>query len=357
MQQASTTTPRRHFLIPACTLCAVTVSGAAQAQSSVTVYGRLDAGVQYSTKTARSDGRLVEQSNGGIRPSVLAFKGTEDLGDGLGAFFNLENHLFADTGTTTGTFWRRQANVGLKSNWGTITLGRQYSPALLEMAGTEPRAYKEQFSGLLPFAFNQAPANNPINDFGLLLGNAVSYSGKFGPVSATGAVAFGEGTGRTYSAGASYTGPVVVSAAFQKINQRLGGDGDAPGTTFYGLGAALPLGAFSIKAQWQHITAKAGDVRLAKIDSFGVGADFAWNPVNTANLSFYYARDKDHDTDKTKTLVLSNDYALSKRTTLYVQLAIADGDRGATTRTTVIANGVFPGSTTSVFGAGVSHNF
>lgn len=94
-----------------------------------------------------------------------------------------------------------------------------------------------------------------------------------------------------------------------------------------------------------------------KVDSIGVGADFAWNPTNTLNVSFYLAKDKENDADKTKTLIVSNDYAISKRTTLYAQLAFADADAGATARTSVIANGVWPDAKTTVFGVGISHNF
>lgn len=214
------------------------LAGTAAAQSTVTIYGRVDLGVQYSTKTAASDSSLVEQSNGGIRPSILGFKGTEDLGGGLSAFFNLEHHLFADTGGTTGRFWRRQANVGLKGSFGSVMAGRMYSPALLELLPTEPRAFKEQFSGLYTYALNQNPAGNPVNDIGVFLGNAVAYTNAFGPVSVSAAVAAGEGTGKTYSAGASYKGPVVVSAAYQRIDTAV----DDDGTKMIGVGVGLPLG-------------------------------------------------------------------------------------------------------------------
>lgn len=343
-------------LIAAAALAAV--AGAANAQSSVTLYGRVDAGFQYSNKTAADDERLVELLNGGIRPSIWGLKGTEDLGGGLNAFFNLEAHFDSGTGVgaRTGQAFRRQANVGLKGDWGTVTLGRQYSPTLLETLATEPRAYKEQFSGLYTYALNQNPAGNPVNDIGIFIGNAVSYSNKFGPFSISGAVAAGEGTGKTYSAGASYTGPVIVTLGYQKIEVPTDED---DGTQFYSAGVGVPLGPFTIKGQWQHAEEDVLGARVAKVDVYGVGADFAWNAANTLNVSFYFGKDKDSpgENDETKTLIISNDYALSKRTTLYAQFAIADADVGATARTSVIANGVFPDEKTSVFGVGISHNF
>lgn len=334
-----------------------TLSHTAAAQSAVTIYGRIDLGVQYSTKTAASDDRLVEQSNGGIRPSILGFRGSEDLGGGMTAFFNLEHHLSADTGTgaVAGAygFWRRQSNVGVKAGWGTVTLGRMYSPALLELLPTEPRAFKENYSGLYPYALNQIPAGNTVNDLGIFLGNAVSYSNTFGPVSLGVAITAGERTGRTTSAGLSYKGPLTFSLAYQEIDGAVGSDG----TQMTGIGVAAPLGAFTVKAQWMRFDEDRGGARIAETDSLGIGADYAWSAANTANLSYYNVKNKKGNDDRTSTFVISNDYAMSKRTTLYVQAAFANPDDGATVRTTVIANGVQPGSTTAAYNVGISHNF
>lgn len=345
--------PNTSLIAGAVFACLTAAAGTASAQSSVTIYGRIDLGVQYSNKTAGSNSRLVEQSNGGIRPSVLGFKGTEDLGGGLKASFALEHHLSADTGQAFPRFWRRQANVSLSGGFGTVTLGRMYSPALLELLPTEPRAFKENFSGLYPYAFNQNSAGNSVQDLGIFLGNAVSYSNAFGPVSFGAAVAAGEGVGgRTYSAGLSYKGPLTFSLAYQKIGAVPNG-----GTRMTGAGVAAPLGSFTIKAQYLRFDEDAARVRIAETTSFGIGADFAWNPVNTFNISYYDVKNKRRANDETKTFVISNDYAMSKRTTLYVQAAFADPGNGATLRTTVIANGSRPGSNTSAYNVGISHNF
>ena len=92
-----------------------------------------------------------------------------------------------------------------------------------------------------------------------------------------------------------------------------------------------------------------------------MGVDFAWNPTNTLNATYYYGKDKIRRAgnleDKTSTLVLSNDYAISKRTTLYVQGAYADAKGAPSLRTGVIVNGAHPDAKTSMVGVGVSHNF
>jgi len=338
-------------------------AGAASAQSSVTIYGRVDIAAQYSTTTRNVNDNISEIASGGIGPSIWGLRGSEDLGNGLSAFFNLEAHFQADNGASIGPGagqlgsggFRRQANVGLKSEWGSVTLGRQYSPAILANLGTEPRGFKENLSGLYPYAFNQFPGGNTQNDLGIFIGNAVSYSNNFGPVYVGAAFGAGEGFGRTIALGANYTtGAFIISGSYQEI--------DAPtstsdGTVHYMIGGALPLGAFKLKANYQHSTEDILGAEVSKVDFWGIGADWAWNSRNTATIAYYDGKDDHNSGDKTKTLVLSNDYSLSKRTTLYVQYAYADADSAASARTGVILNGSFPDEKTSVFAVGISHNF
>src|SRR6185369_4744815 len=88
------------------------LSGAASAQSSVTIYGNVDAGLLMQNH--KGSGIASPQLyNGGISPSILGFRGSEDLGGGLKANFNLESHFAVDTGVFAAPFFRRQSNVGL----------------------------------------------------------------------------------------------------------------------------------------------------------------------------------------------------------------------------------------------------
>ncbi len=99
---------------------------AAHAQSSVVLYGSLDAGVGYVSNVAGSTKVLMIQGN--TQPDRWGLRGREDLGGGLAAIFQLENGFYTNTGAfaTANTLWNRAAYVGLASNrYGTITLGRQ----------------------------------------------------------------------------------------------------------------------------------------------------------------------------------------------------------------------------------------
>jgi len=104
-------------------------TSAAWAQSSVTLYGIVDAGVRYTTN-ANPGTSTKTMVPGGMSQSRLGVNVTEDMGGGLKALANLEHRFNSDTGaisSTTGDFWR-QAWVGLQSNdFGQIRLGRQYN--------------------------------------------------------------------------------------------------------------------------------------------------------------------------------------------------------------------------------------
>lgn len=102
----------------------------AQAQSSVSMYGILDAGVEYLTNVGASRNGLFRMpGNTSSIPSRLGFRGTEDLGNGLSAVFTMEMGIAPDTGALNqgGRTFGRQAYVGLAGPWGTFTLGRQHS--------------------------------------------------------------------------------------------------------------------------------------------------------------------------------------------------------------------------------------
>ena len=129
-------------------------SAAAMAQSSATLYGVADAGVGRIKSTdftsagvlgANLKGSSSPDNNGktqfisgslmNYRDSRLGVRGVEDLGGGLNVGFNFEAGLdLDDGGTTTGSnFWARQANMQIGGNWGTVKLGRMYTPTYVTM--------------------------------------------------------------------------------------------------------------------------------------------------------------------------------------------------------------------------------
>lgn len=362
-------------LVAAAVLAAT--AGAAQAQN-VTLFGRIDTGIQFLEKVNAAGDSRTEVNNGGILPSIWGLKGTEDLGGGLKAVFNLEADFSSDTGGERfGGALRqfgRQANVGVSGGFGTILLGRQYAPALLAELGVEPRGYKESYSGLLTYALNQNPTGNGIsgnNFLGIFTGNMVSYSGALGPVNVFAGYGLGENAsssdGETISAGANTTfGPVTVAGSYQKI--RGGATSGFAFTERYAVGAAVAFGIAKVKVHYaradEDLRVSAATIGLGKLktDNYGIGVDLALLPKSTTTLAYYYGESKDGPASLTtdsdsKTFVLSNDYALSKRTTLYAQLVYVDAGGANAIRNEVSAGVTARNEKSSIVGVGIKHDF
>ncbi len=334
------------------------VSGLAAAQSNVTMYGIVDVGVLTQNHAAAGAAK-TSVASGGIAPSIWGFRGTEDLGGGLKANFNLEGHVAADTGAAIGPLLRRQSNVGLSSaDFGTVTLGNQYSPAILAFAATDPRGLRENFSGLYPWAYNSGAltaGNNGNNDVGVFVQNAISYSNKMGPVGIAGAYSVSETKGAVYSLGMTYAGPLSFSAAYQSTNK--------PGTSdrlssIATVGVGYTMDALTAKLNYLHgVNKNAALVETSKVGVVGLGLDWRTAANNTVIAAVYFGKDKNNGADKTNTLILSDEYALSKRTTLYGTLAYADAKSGATLLTTMVAGGTAPNQKTTLLNAGIKHAF
>jgi predicted porin len=99
-------------------------AGAASAQSSVTIYGKVDLAVG---KPAGTEDKQVMDNTG----SRLGFRGVEDLGGGLKAVFGMEHRFNPDTGAANANFWQGYSTVGLVTNFGMVNLGRQYTPSFI----------------------------------------------------------------------------------------------------------------------------------------------------------------------------------------------------------------------------------
>ncbi len=144
-----------------------TLCGWAQAQSAVNIYGIVDMG--YVNERGGAAGSISKLTSGAQSGTRIGFKGTEDLGDGMKALFVLETSVKADEGgfNQGATAFGRQTFVGLQSDGGTLTLGRQYTPYFLTINAADPFA-----SGMAGSALNLFPnAGN-----GNRMNNSVKYA-------------------------------------------------------------------------------------------------------------------------------------------------------------------------------------
>ena len=365
---------------------ALTTAGSARADvaiadvsgTKISIFGIIDAGFLYQSKSDPDGDSKTSMETSGLRQSVLGFKGDRDLGNGMNAFFNLEMHFDTDNGEFHGTgdasgsgriLWRRQANVGLSGDWGSVTIGRQYGPALLAHIGTEPRAFKEQFSNLYAWAYNQFAATagavgterNTNNDVGIFFSNSIQYRNTVGPISFGVLYALGEQPdtntdNSVWAVGAAYNGPVTVSASYQVMKDQATGNDNVKHA---GLGIAVPFGDLTFKANYLNAKNETRDGdEVSNVDGIGVGVDYRWNEKNTATVAFYRNKDDENDDDETNNLVVSNDYAVRPDTTIYTQLAYVDAGDAATIKTSIVAAGVpAVGEKTLLLNVGINFAF
>jgi predicted porin len=332
-------------------------TAAAQAQSSVNISGTVDLYAQRVKGSLTSNSLL---SSGGNSTSKLAFRGTEDLGDGLRAGFWLEAGMSADTGlgnaTNTnnqpsgavpaqGLVFNRRANVFLAGTWGEVQLGRLWSPTyetftsrfdvfgvgsgigLNYTSSINPNNVRVSnglayitptvfgLSANIQHWFGENPSGTATAKDGSGDGIKLSYdNGPFGAVAALARTNFAAGDAIYRDAGVIYNfGPLILSA---NLNHDQQGALKQKGAL---LGVRVPIGLHEIKGSYSRLTTNA--VNSPKGEKFAIG----------------YV------------------YNLSKRTAAYTTLAHirnSDGSALAIAGSTTAAN-----RTSTGFDIGIRHNF
>ncbi|CAJ0729910.1 MULTISPECIES: porin [Ralstonia] len=130
------------ILAPA--IVGLTLTGTSHAQvstSSLTLYGIVDSAIQY-VKFDRPISPTLQAASGNLQASRLGFRGTEDLGGGYKANFQLEMGFNTYTGVAGGsTLWNRGSTVGLSSPYGSVDLGNMYLPIYWVFLGSDVATY------------------------------------------------------------------------------------------------------------------------------------------------------------------------------------------------------------------------
>jgi predicted porin len=137
----------KHLGISVSMTCLSFISAPVSAQSSLTLYGDLDIGVQYLTKANSKGSSVFGLQSGNESPTRFGMLGEEDLGDGYKAIFRLEGGFNIVNGnyTVPNTPFDRYAYVGIDSPYGRVTFGRQRS-LLFERSVAYDPMYLAQFS-------------------------------------------------------------------------------------------------------------------------------------------------------------------------------------------------------------------
>jgi predicted porin len=316
---------------------------AAHAQSSVTLYGVLDAGITYTSNAAGHSN--WQQTSGGIDQSRWGLKGSEDLGNGLKAIFQLESGFNLGNGkfaNTTGIF-NRQAFVGLSSNYGTFTLGRQYDAeqdflAPLTATGSWGGTSFAHFGNLDNLNTNGGSAVNNSVKFRSANYDGFSFGGTYGFSNQAGAYS----NNREYSVGAQYQfRGLTVAGSYAQENNPFQANGGAVDTTYaatnnvfgnglgdignfrlrtYGAGASYAFGPANVGVVWTQARIDNNALLTVHQNNYEVNGKYNLTPALAFGLAYTYTTQNVNDQSQHYHQIGAQaDYSLSKRTDVYAE--------------------------------------
>ncbi|WP_426100826.1 porin [Massilia sp. TSP1-1-2] len=279
---------------------------AASAQSSVTVYGIADASIAREDTGAPAGGRNIVAS-GNQSTSRFGFRGTEDIGGGLKAMFNLEAGAQFDTGMGDSALFGRRAVVGLEGSFGLITIGREYSP-IADVAGLTD-INGQGFYGTNLNSFNAGRLTRRLSNS--VNYKSPSYSGfKLGLAYSAGEVATGASQ-NLKGVSASYTlGNLYLGAGYHTIERQLSGDDKE-----MILGAAYKMGDIEFRGNYMTADPTGANNQYEQLNA---GASYAFG----ANKVFgNYQRSELENGARGNGFSVAYSYTLSKRTNVYAAYA------------------------------------
>ena len=267
----------KHIARTTLAIALAAAAGGAAAQSSVTLYGRVDQGYRYDSGPGVARHQIATGTFNG-----LGFRGVEDLGGGLAAFFHLEHRFDAGTGQAAATFWDEISVVGLRGGFGQVSLGRQggpfgVAPDLDAFGGDTVGGRGERKAGADDKYNNSIVYWTPtLGGFSAAIGAALAEGAPglktgasgvvryaAGPLTAMASYASRANRDRAYALGGGYdfgVARLVFAAAHN--------DGKASGIdrTTYDIGAIVPVGAGQIRTKFNH-----DDNNGLKTRNFGLG--------------------------------------------------------------------------------------
>jgi len=324
-------------------LAAVAATGAAFAQSSVTLYGVADAAIGQSGATGatgtgtatKADTQFLSGSSMNNGTSRWGVRGTEDLGGGLKAGFNFEQGLSLTDGAAASGF-ARAAWMNLSGGFGEVRLGRTLNPSFFALAAWELTgtanysAVSSQFGQVTGGYRNNSQVAYTTPSFGGVTAT-LGYIAKGNDAStATGAT----GLQSKVDLNVIYRGgPLAVALGYNKLGNLPAAAPTTLSDANVHVGASYDFGAFKLAGSFVDPAGPA--------EGFTIGGSTKLGPVS---LVIDMARDTDaKDTD----VLVEVKYPLSKRTTAYVAV-LSNGDKKASAAVAAVKNN---------YGLGIRHNF
>lgn len=354
------------FALAAAGTCAISGVASAQSTTNVTLYGIVDAGIEFAnhTGTATANGSKVAVNSGNMSGSRWGLRGTEDLGGGLKAIFTLESGFDVDTGLSGqgSRLFGRQAFVGVQGNFGAVTLGRQQN-SLYDLFGAyDPMGVGPKYSlNAVDSAFNGRADN------------AVKYTGKFGGLTATAFYSTGRDAtnaaasevpgnyklGRNFGAGLAYTqGAFSVGTAYDQYQSNVPAVDDHA-VKRLAFGGSYDFGVAKVFAgyRWMRDDGTATATSAASRNNvYWLGGLYRVTPALSLTGAAYYTDTHNSGNDPWM-FVLSADYAFSKRTDAYLNIGYVK-NKGTSTLALTSTNPIYPaGANQTGAVVGIRHRF
>ena len=349
-------------------------SSAAFAQSNVTIYGILDAGI--TAERGGAAGNVTKATSGAASASRIGFKGTEDLGGGLSAIFKLETGVKIDDGTldnSNSALFNREAYVGVSSKTaGTLTIGRQYTPyyeTLRDVGDPFAMGYAGTAKNLFPVAAYMTRNSNAVvyktpNLAGFT--GAVSYS--LGEVGGDATATRQVGGSLAYN-----NGPLNVAVAYNMKNNdtatvKTNGVGhNSLIAANYDFKVVKLFGAYSKDSGLGSAPINGTSTATATTNVFGytfapsqdstdalIGLSAPVGAAGTVIASYIDKNDKEFANRDASQWAIGYNYALSKRTSTYVAYAKIKNKNGAGY---TVGNNTEAGTGDKAFNLGLKHSF
>jgi predicted porin len=336
---------------------AAVASAAASAQTAnVTLYGVVDTFIASTRATAGTaspggvgavtgSSRITSVESGGLSGSRWGVRGSEALGGGLNAVFQIESGFASDTGALGGgLLFGRQAYVGLNGGFGSFTLGRQYAPMFYVLDSVD-------IDGTSTFSVN---GNHQLGRPGTLrINNAIKYATpNMGGLTAQflwglGESAAGTNAGRTLGANLEYSaGPLYAALAYADVKT-----GTVSTNRSWTVGGSYDLGAAKIATSY--FEEKNPSTSGPKFKEFQIGASV---PFGATTLILNGGQGK-QGSAKNTLFNVGADHSLSKRTTAYVRYANSNNNSSANFDAFVKPGVAGYGSDKSIFALGMRHRF
>jgi len=349
-----------------------TLSGVVAAQNA-TVYGFLDVGM-FSTTNATGGKSLLTgtQSGGNFFPSMWGITGSEDLGGGLKASFNLQSSLNAmggqsgnDAPLSNGALFDRYAVVSVSGSAGSIQLGHMIDPIFLQTFVNGAMPTHSNSLAVSALLNGSQSANNTSHVVGSRLDNTITYTTptsnglKAALTYAAGGVAGSNSAGGIYAGVATYDNAgLSLSAGYESQNSQTGATNVFRKAL---LGAKYTSGQYTVAAQWLQQKNQPVDSGTAYVlDAYELGVAYKASANTTVGLNYMsYSNQNGALTSIGKNPAVTSlkaKYDLSKRTYLYGMASVQNADAYGIPQGYNVTTGAADKGATN-FAVGVVHGF